>query len=184
MTKIKNPIKVAVGKKSKRKGRNFERVVAKILDEWWTGGKGEFHVVPCSGGLNWKTKKAITVGDIVGPNDFPFVVSCKNTEIWDFNQLLGNKNKDSTSPLLKWFEEIRNEAEELYNKTGIIKYPVIIFTKKYLPEYIIYSKILNIELDSLKLNMIQWKDYCICKLSDFTKEFCNIDEKIKKILER
>lgn len=65
-----------MGKKSKNKGDNFERKVAKILAEWW-GTK--LKRTPLSGG--WGTE--ITKGDVVPvdkENNFPFCVEVKANE--------------------------------------------------------------------------------------------------------
>ena len=67
----------SVGKKSRRKGGKFERVIATKFSEWWTNGKDKdaFSKTPRSGA--WKFPL-----DLVPPEFCPFIMSCKNEESW------------------------------------------------------------------------------------------------------
>jgi len=135
---MKDPKRVAIGRKSKRKGGTYERKIAKILNSWWCGKDSEmmFFKTPSSGGLRWKIKQAQTVGDIVGPDNFPFIVSCKNVEGWSLDQLLGNNTKDTTGPFTEWINEVNRDAARL-KEVNIKKEPLLIFTRNNRPDYIL-----------------------------------------------
>jgi len=80
-----------VAKRSKAKGKGYERRVAKILSEWWGS---PFHRTPTSGAH-------IYSGDIVDPKgEFPFMVECKKRKDLDFSGIL---EKDSR--LWKFWEQ-------------------------------------------------------------------------------
>lgn len=82
--KAKKPVdRSKLGKRSKTKGSNFERTVAKKFEEAY--GE-EFVRTPQSGGFAKKSVKAnVFRGDIVPANDdveLTLHVECKNTKTW------------------------------------------------------------------------------------------------------
>lgn len=71
---------------SRRKGKNGERAVAKLLTDW-TGSK--FASTPASGGLRWQ--KANVAGDVVCTEEgvyFPFCIEVKFHKEINFSHLL------------------------------------------------------------------------------------------------
>lgn len=131
MAKKDSKQKEATPKKRKNgraKGQGFERVVAKLLTEWW--GE-EFHRTPASGGLHWKKDNRVS-GDIVPPenSNFPFSVECKKVEGWNFEQVL-----KCTGDVPKWWSQCIKDSKE------VDKYPLLIFSKNRSPVYyMVYLK--------------------------------------------
>jgi len=104
---MKDPKRVASGKKSRRKGANSERKIAKQFEEWW--GHGSFVRTPSSGG--WATKDVRegfrAVGDIMtDATDFSFVIENKAQEGWDLDQLL----KNDGCKVYAWWEQTLSET--------------------------------------------------------------------------
>lgn len=81
--KSKDPKRVKAGKKSKTKGNNFERKVAKMLSQWW-GSK--FYRTPMSGGS--KLKEGFHLAGDVVTDDLTF---CFHTECFAKNTLVLTK---------------------------------------------------------------------------------------------
>ena len=110
-----------MGEKSRRKGANFERKIAKALTE----ALGvEFRRTPLSGG--WADSSQVA-GDIVPIEnfDFPFSLECKNVEGWTLESLFNGDD----AWLKTWWEQCVNETPE--GKT-----PLLIFTKNYAPTFV------------------------------------------------
>jgi len=125
---VKDPKRVAAGKRSKRKGNSNEREVAKMLAAWW--GSGEWMRTPSSGG--WGRSKQVrddfnAAGDIVTTaTDFPFCVEVKSEEGWELEQLLRSPEK---CPIAKWWKQAVDETPE-----G--KHPLLLFTRKMRPWFV------------------------------------------------
>jgi hypothetical protein len=123
--RVKDPKRVAAGRRSKRKGNSNEREVARLLREWW--GEGEFMRTPSSGG--WGRSRQVrddfnAAGDIVTTaTDFPFCAEVKSEEGWELEQLLRSPDK---CPIAKWWKQ----AEE---ETPAGKHPLLLFTRKLRP---------------------------------------------------
>lgn len=115
----KDPVRVAAGKKSKRKGSRGELKVAKMFSSWWGS---EFARTPSSGGFaTSKFRKDWNAGgDLVTPDDlFPFCVEVKNVKDWRLEDLLTS----ASSNLLKYWEQAVQESEE----NG--KVPLLVFKR-------------------------------------------------------
>lgn len=74
--------------RSKQKGSSHERDVAEILTAWH--GK-KFQRVPNSGALRWGAQSAWHYGDILPPQDFPFVIEAKHWASVTFDDVLGRR---------------------------------------------------------------------------------------------
>jgi len=122
------------GRKSRTKGRSFELDIAKLFTDW-AGSK--FRRVPLSGG--WQSSDVVA-GDIflvaeyevVGIGDeprvhFPLSVECKKQEGWDFAQLFRASEK---FPLRLFWVQATSDAHK------IKKLPVVIFSRNFLPIFI------------------------------------------------
>lgn len=119
MKKVKNPKRVASGKRSKVKGNRGENEVAKLFAAWWGA---EFTRTPSSGGFGTKKfrKDWNSAGDIVTPDaKFPFCVEVKNVKDWDLSSLLTS----SKCILWKYWEQAVEEAKESN------KIPILVFKK-------------------------------------------------------
>lgn len=113
-------------KNPKRKGNDYERKIAKLFTEWW----GEpFYRTPNSGGLGWQGKKI--AGDLITPDNFPFVVECKKEENWNFEQII-----EGRGIFYKWWEQVIRDAKK------VEKLPLLVFSKNHSNDYIaLYKKI-------------------------------------------
>lgn len=99
----------AVGRRSKRKGKTYERRCASLLTEF-TGVN--FRSTPASGGFN---KQGVTIrqelfcGDVIcDRKDFLFCVEAKNRLSFSFESIL--KNPD-TSPFTSWWYQCLDDAK-------------------------------------------------------------------------
>lgn len=156
-----------MGKKSRTKGANFERQIAKILS-------AEFGVTlrrtPLSGG--WAKDSNVAAGDIVCVDDdayWPFCIECKNAEGWRFSSLLTDKH----SWFDNWLRQARDECPP--NKKAIL-----IFSKNYTPIFAArpLSDVGNIALPYAVID-VDGKYILICLLSQCMQAMQeNLDEKI------
>jgi len=103
----KSPTRVAAGKKSRRKGSNNERAMAKKFESWW--GSGSWARTPMSGG--WATAAVRedfqTCGDIITTaRDFPFCVELKKHEGWTLDQVIHNDK----CIVFDWWKQVTAET--------------------------------------------------------------------------
>lgn len=106
---VKDPTRVAAGKKSKRKGSSFELKLAKEFQKWWD--KGEFCRSPGSGGWGRPQHKQgfNASGDIITTNrDFPWCLELKHQEGWTLDQLLLNDG----CIIHSWWEQTVDETPD------------------------------------------------------------------------
>lgn len=163
---------------SKQKGSEFERKIAKALQEW---SKYEFHRTPMSGALHWSNDNRV-VSDIVPTQElvdkgWPFSIECKKVEgaQWEFSNLI-----DGTSMTLKeHWQQCWDDAQREH------MIPMLIFNKNRRDIYIMITKEvfyqLEIEPESY-INLIHkdW-DLVIMKFNDFLS-LISIDEVLSKNL--
>lgn len=71
------------GRKSRNKGANFERHIARLLREW-LGDEWEVKRNPTD---RQNGRAGAGEFEIVGPYDFPFAIECKAHESFDYGQL-------------------------------------------------------------------------------------------------
>ena len=127
-----------VGRMSKRKGSRFELNLAKQLDLFWKVPKGTFRRCPLSGGFDARFS-----GDLIVPNDFPCLIEAKDRESWHFNELF----KEGKGKLLDWWLE----QEKICSRQN--KLALLIFTKKYQPDFIMFGPKLKPILKFLKYHV-------------------------------
>jgi hypothetical protein len=104
------------GKKSRNKGANFERAIAKRLREWL----GEDWVVSRNPTDRQKGKTGAGEFEIVGPFVFPFAIECKAHEAFDYGQLL---RVPVTGPFEGFWEQAKAQAE------AAKKAPLLVFKR-------------------------------------------------------
>ena len=92
------------GKKSRNKGANFERAIAKRLREWL----GDDWTVKRNPTDRQKGKAGAGEFEIVGPFPFPFAIECKAHEAFDYGQLF---RVPVTGPFEKFWEQAKDQAE-------------------------------------------------------------------------
>jgi hypothetical protein len=107
------------GVNRREKGNRLERPVAKLLQAWWGGS---FRRSPLSGG--WDAERA--PGDILTPDDFPWVVECKNREGWDFYGLVGGPEKRGP---LEWWDQVERASLDT------VRMPMLVMTRRRWPVY-------------------------------------------------
>lgn len=138
--------------RGKQKGKGFENKVAHIFTEW-SGFK--FRRVPLSGGWH----KHIVTGDIFCVAEYepepkqpgifmPFSLECKCAESWDFAHFFSDSEKSS---LRQWWQQTSDDSKQSK------KLPSLIFTKNYLPVFVMlrthtFSKL-------AKLTHSSWKKF-------------------------
>ena len=119
-----------------------------MFTQWWNSGgfDGEFYKTPASGGLRW-TKRDDVIGDLCTPEGFNATVECKNQEQWKFKELFGETIARKPKMVKKGkgqgkYSSPKNIGEFWYQAVseGIKadKIPMLIFTKNYFPDYIIF----------------------------------------------
>lgn len=129
MAKEKDPKRVAAGRKSRTKGANAERQLAKLFATWW--GKGEWARTPLSGG--WATKEHregfAVHGDIITTaKDFKFSIENKKQEGWTLDQLLHNEK----CIILDWWKQACDETpKELV--------PLLVISRNHIPPSVVFS---------------------------------------------
>jgi len=141
------------GKMSRNKGNSYEREIAKILQDWWGG---EFSRTPLSGGWHKKREENKRVrGDLITPEDFPFLVECKKRENWNLDQILNPKFEP-----LQWFMKLLEECED--------KEPFLVFSKNRTPNYIMIREIKFYSLiQSFEFFILLKRKYLITTLDEF-----------------
>ena len=102
----------AIGKRSKRKGKTYERRTAKLLTEFTGVG---FRKTPSSGGFNRfggvSIREELFCGDVISDShDFRFCVEAKNREEFTFEGILKNPN---TAPFTLWWYQCCDDAKRV-----------------------------------------------------------------------
>lgn len=102
----------AVGKRSKRKGKTYERRTAKLLTE---ASGAKFRKTPGSGGFNKQggvqIREEMFCGDVIcDQSDFAFCVESKNRKSFSFVGIL--KNPD-TAAFTSWWYQCCQDAGEV-----------------------------------------------------------------------
>lgn len=101
-----------IGKKSKRKGKTYERRCAKLLTEFTGIG---FRSTPSSGGFNKfggvTIREELFCGDLIcDDQNFIFCVEAKNREEFSFEAVLKNPN---TAAFTKWWYQCLEDAKRV-----------------------------------------------------------------------
>ncbi len=130
---------------SKRKGSNFERKIAKILNERLD--TKEFSRTPGSGAFATTHKNLPEnlriQGDLITPTSFPFVVECKNgydvqlDDLFkrksDFKSFISQAQKDASHANKEWmviYQKTRRMAMVVVGKQYDVK-PELVLDKSY-----------------------------------------------------
>ena len=92
------------GRKSRNKGANFERAIAKRLRQWL----GDDWTVSRNPTDRQKGKTGAGEFEIVGPFPFPFAIECKAHESFSYGQMFRNP---VTGPLPSFWDQAKRQAE-------------------------------------------------------------------------
>jgi len=115
-----------------RKGKGFQRKVAKIFSMWFYGGNdSKLKSTPRSGG--YRNKLVGDINNLDNPDEFPLHIECKNVEggqsKWDLQDLLRPK-----SLIEQWWHQTIDDARISS------KIPALVFTRSYEKIYIAITK--------------------------------------------
>lgn len=152
-----------MGKMSITKGSDYERGIAKLLSAW-AGLK--LIRTPMSGA--WSG----TSGDIIPENSaahFPFLVECKKVEGWCFEAILAGNGC-----FYDWLVQIDGEVSVDKAMTGLVKIPLLIFSRNHKPNYIAYYKANMPHRAPYGINSIQLSSpvsIVILQLKDFLRTY-------------
>lgn len=106
----------------KRKGSAFQLKVAKELSKWY-GKDKSFNNSPGSGAWSTIHDSNKVPGDIVCPDDFPFVIECKKQEAFSLYKMFDREYKLFNS----FWEQVCTDA------TRVGKKPLLIIGKNHNP---------------------------------------------------
>jgi len=131
---IKKRTRSQIGKSSHDKGDGFEFKVARMLSEiLFPYEEKRIKKTPRSGGFD----KRMLCGDLMDvlDVDFPFAFELKNQEVWSFDSIFAGK----CTAFWKYWDQATDDVKtwNLSNKTS--KIPMLIFTRNYNPEYIMFE---------------------------------------------
>lgn len=158
--------------KSKQKGNNFERKLAKMLSEAW--GIPLIRT-PCSGALKNFCPADITPEQQSEYENWPLLLEAKNRVGWHLEQLISSK---STCPVLKWWEE---EEEKQYKARGLEFYNramLLIFTKNHDDIYVMFRVNSSGIAKPYKQLELQMREINISSKINFFKNVkCPVDNK-------
>jgi Holliday junction resolvase len=159
----------------KRKGSQFERDIARMLDVYWKVPKNTFWRTPNSGGWH-------EAGDVYARDSsvkFPFIVECKNYKSFDLLQYL---SRPETTKIYKWWNQVlRDSINAVTNgRDEILSIPLLIMKINNFPIFVAYNihnlpnnyskGIKDIDFPFFDLGM-PILDLKICLLSDFMEYF-------------
>ncbi len=116
--------------KSKTKGNNAEREVAKALSEWW---EEDFKRIPNSGALRWGGASWV-YGDLLPPETFPGIIESKHYAEIDLDGLLRLKVADGNP--LGWWAQVVSDVVRCYQDTGLALQPILVFKANRRPRRI------------------------------------------------
>ena len=136
---------------SKTKGNHNETVVAEILTKWWGS---PFKRMPTSGALRWKGA-AFTYGDLITPEDFPFIVECKHYAKVDVDELL---RKDWDQGLITWWwQQVLDDCKRYNTDTGKTLQPMLVWKANNRPHRIcVLRRILSSFMPVKRLRTIEF----------------------------
>ena len=123
------------GKKAKRKGSVFERSLCKSFSDFW-GSK--FFRTPMSGGSHLRHDYNLA-GDVSTPDElFPYHVEAKNQQALKGFYTIFTSAK---CPVWKWWQQCVADCPKE-------KIPLLIFTKNYMPEFILVPRLYGTILEA------------------------------------
>lgn len=124
-----------IGRRSKNKGKDYERYLAHTLNEW----AGLENEKDGSFKRRWSGRAETPQGgDLINPSWFPIIVEARKRESWSFDEIMRN---GMNSIIAKWWEEMVTK-----NKTHWV---MLAFSKNRQPDYIAFDD--SIETPLLKL---------------------------------
>ena len=125
------------GRKAKRKGSSYERILCKAFSGLW-GAK--FFRTPMSGGSQLKYDYNLA-GDISTPDEtFPYHVEAKNQEALKGLHTIFTSTQ---CPVWKWWDQCTTECPDN-------KIPLLVFTKNYMPSMVMVYHDYGLTLEDIE----------------------------------
>ena len=157
-----------VGKRSKRKGDNFERTLSNDLQKAYgtpgaKSGDREFYRTPLSGGM-----KTEYPGDIVIPDWFPFMIEAKKREsIGDLSSIFSRKRGHT---VFGWFVSEGAKAKKLQKSLMLVfarnySSKLCCIATKHLEQLVgatesgITDCLFSIRVGALEVSIFPWADF-------------------------
>lgn len=112
----------------KKKGNTHESWMAAALTEWY----GQpFKRMPASGALRWKGASFV-YGDILPPEDFPFIVECKHYKSVDMDEIL---RLDPERGYITWwyYNQLLPDVKRCLQETGQSCTPLLLYKQNNRP---------------------------------------------------
>lgn len=121
----KSKVRVKAGKKSRRKGKVAENVIAHVMNDWC----GVAHNTDLSFRRWWAGREETGKrGDLKVPTWFPFVVEIRDREGWSFESLF---TSGSSSTILQWWRELKEKNAHA---------PMLmVFTRNHQPNFVMFG---------------------------------------------
>ena len=112
----------------KKKGNTHESWMADALTKWY----GQpFKRMPASGALRWKGASFV-YGDILPPEDFPFIIECKHYKHVDLDEIL---RLDPDRGYITWwyYSQLLSDVQRCREETGQSCTPMLLFKQNNRP---------------------------------------------------
>ena len=151
----------------KTKGKVLENKVQNILREYFNVDDRIIKRNVSSGTQSGEISD-INIIDQNIEEKFPYIIECKNQEIWNIRDLIGNNINKKSNPFIKYWNQIEREIKNYNKKYKNKKYGLLIFSKQNYPIYVM-----------VKYNELNIK--VLSKLNDYNHIITNIN-KVKYVV--
>lgn len=149
-----------MSRKSKTKGSEYERRIAKMLSDW--SGLKIFRT-PLSGGYRLSTKSDLTTKN---PDDFVMIVDTKKWEnSYSLKSLLDNNLDVFIDVYWKKLKETKETC--VVDNKRYYKFPIMIFSSNYDDDYCVISYAFFKRMKTYSFPFLKKKDYVIMKFKYF-----------------
>lgn len=128
-----------MGSKSKNKGSNAERAVAKLLTGW-TGE--EWLRVPNSGALRWGGA-AWVYGDLLPPEQWNVIVESKHYKTIDLELMA---TKPAPGNVLGWWDQVCSDVRRCKGERDSVCQPLLVFKSNRRPPRLVIERSLFLAL--------------------------------------
>lgn len=175
MAKKRSPGKFAHAKE----GRHVAEVIT-ILNDWW-GGSQVFKKMPSSGALRWGGSH-FTYGDLVPPEDCPFVFELKSHAEIEMDAVL-RQRWDANKLTWFWYGQTIPDAIRATQELGKTIYPIMIYKITQTANRVViqddiwnlFPKELTLQIRQVRIHLPGGTPFVVCPLSAAvgakTKEF-------------
>ncbi len=121
-------------KYKKKKGKMLENNVQEILRNYFNVDEKIIRRNVSSGTQDGENGD-VNIVDTNIETIFPYVIECKNQEIWDIRDIIGDNVNKKSSPFIKYWDQIEKEVKYYNSKYNLKKYGLLVFSKQHYPIY-------------------------------------------------